>query len=137
MCRAWQAGPARHFSERGATLPLVSTPHERVRVDLKPSRGFSRLTIRSRRRPMAKLLILYGKPNDPSAFEDYYVNRHLPFAGKKMPGVRGAETGRVIDALDQDEPEYYRFAAMSYDSVDALRQGIASEDGQAVIADLQ
>jgi uncharacterized protein (TIGR02118 family) len=85
---------------------------------------------------MAKLLILYGKPNDPSAFEDYYFSRHLPFAGERMPGVRGAETGRVVDALDQSEPEYYRFAALSYDSVDALREGIASEDGQAVLADL-
>lgn len=85
---------------------------------------------------MAKLLILYGQPEDPAAFEDYYFNRHIPFASQKMPGVRGAETGRVLGASDGGKSEYYRFAAMSYDSVDDLREGIASEDGQAVLADL-
>lgn len=40
---------------------------------------------------MAKLIILYGHPTDPAAFEDYYTHRHLPFAAQHMPNVRGAE----------------------------------------------
>jgi hypothetical protein len=29
---------------------------------------------------MAKLVNLYGHPEDPAAFEDYYANRHIPYA---------------------------------------------------------
>ena len=39
----------------------------------------------------ARLVILYGHPADPAAFEDYYANRHIPYASKHMPGVRQAE----------------------------------------------
>ena len=41
---------------------------------------------------VAKLVILYGHPADPAAFEDYYANHHIPYAGKHMPNVRGAGT---------------------------------------------
>ena len=50
---------------------------------------------------MAKLIILYGPPDDPDAFEDYYSAHHIPYA-----------------------------------SMDDLRAGLASADGQATIADL-
>ncbi len=86
---------------------------------------------------MAKLIILYGQPDDPAAFEDYYFDRHLPFAQQQMPNVRGAESGKVIGTPGGDEPSYYRFAAMSYDSNEDLQQGISSQDGRAVLADLQ
>lgn len=49
---------------------------------------------------MAKLIILYGHPADPAAFEDYYANRHLPFAAGHMPNVRAAETTRVLGTPD-------------------------------------
>lgn len=39
----------------------------------------------------AKLTIVYGRPEDPAAFEDYYTNRHLPFATEAMSGVQRAE----------------------------------------------
>jgi hypothetical protein len=28
---------------------------------------------------MAKLMILYGHPAVPAAFENYYANRHIPY----------------------------------------------------------
>jgi hypothetical protein len=27
---------------------------------------------------MASLVILYGQPSDPGAFEDYYTHHHIP-----------------------------------------------------------
>lgn len=84
---------------------------------------------------MAKLIILYGHPTDPAAFEDYYSKRHLPFAAEQMPNVRGAETTRVLGSPDGQAP-YYRTAQMSYASVEELKAGISSEPGQAVLADL-
>jgi uncharacterized protein (TIGR02118 family) len=85
---------------------------------------------------MAKLMILYGRPADPVAFEDYYAHRHIPYASKHMPNVRGAENMRVISAADGGPAPYYRVSQMSYDSVDDLRAGISSGEGQSTIADL-
>jgi uncharacterized protein (TIGR02118 family) len=87
---------------------------------------------------MASLIIYYGRPKDPAAFEDYYANRHLPFAGKTMPNVTGAETFRVLDSARAagDDLDVYRVARMTYDSAESLRAGIESEDGQKVLADL-
>jgi len=75
---------------------------------------------------MAKLIILYGQPDDPAAFEDYYFNRHLPFAQQQMPNVRGAESGKVTGTPSGDKPAYYRYAG------DGLRQqrGPAARDRQ-------
>jgi len=52
---------------------------------------------------MAKLIILYGHPTDPPAFEDDYTNRHLPFAAEHMPNVRGAETTRVLGTPEDSQ----------------------------------
>lgn len=85
---------------------------------------------------MAKLMILYGHPRDPAAFEDYYANRHIPYAAEHMPNVRGAENMRVISTPDGSPSPYYRVSLMSYDSVDDLLAGLASGDGQSTIADI-
>ena len=45
---------------------------------------------------MPKLIILYGPPDDPAAFEDYYSARHIPYASEHMPGATGAENLRVV-----------------------------------------
>jgi len=83
-----------------------------------------------------KLIILYGQPADPAAFEDYYANRHIPYATAHMPGVTGAENLRVFGTPDDDRPPYYRISQLAYASMDDLRAGITSDDGKAVIADL-
>jgi uncharacterized protein (TIGR02118 family) len=85
---------------------------------------------------MAKLMIFYGHPADPAAFEDYYANRHIPYASTHMPNVRGAENMRVVSAPDGSPSPYYRVSQLDYDSVADARAGIASEDGQSTIADL-
>ena len=85
---------------------------------------------------MAKLMILYGHPADPAAFEDYYASRHLPYASKHMPNVRGAENMRVTSTSEGGPAPYFRVSQLSYDTVDDLRSGIASEDGRSTIADL-
>lgn len=85
---------------------------------------------------MAKLVILYGHPRDPAAFEDYYANRHIPYASEHMPGVTGAENLRITGTPDGGRPPYYRISQLTYDSMHDLRDGIASADGTAVLADL-
>lgn len=85
---------------------------------------------------MAKLVILYGHPPDPAAFEDYYADHHLPFAGREMPNVRDAENARVLSTPEGEPAPFYRIAQMSYDTVADLRAGVSSEQGRAVLADL-
>jgi hypothetical protein len=53
-------------------------------------------------------MILYGHPADPAAFEDYYANRHIPYASRPMPHVRGAENLRVLRAADGSPAPCYR-----------------------------
>lgn len=85
---------------------------------------------------MAKLVILYEHPADPAAFEDYYADRHIPYASEHMAGVRGAEHLRITATPAGDKPPYYRISQMTYDSVADLQAGIESDEGRAVLADL-
>ena len=39
---------------------------------------------------MAKLIVLYRKPANPDAFNDYYFNIHVPIA-KQIPGITAYE----------------------------------------------
>ena len=43
---------------------------------------------------MVKIIALYGHPNNPSAFEEYYANDHLPLV-ETIPNARRLETARV------------------------------------------
>ncbi len=84
---------------------------------------------------MATLTILYGHPEDPAAFEDYYANRHLPWATKTMPGVQAAQLRRVLGAPGGDPPAYYRLAEMTWADQESLQAALTSEEGKAVLAD--
>ena len=86
---------------------------------------------------VAKLVILYGQPEDPSAFEDYYANRHIPYATDHMPNVIGAENLRVIESPGAEAPPYYRVPWLAYASISELHAGIDSHPGRAVLADLE
>jgi uncharacterized protein (TIGR02118 family) len=82
------------------------------------------------------MIVLYGQPDDPAAFEDYYATRHIPFATEHMPGVTGAENLRVIGTPDNDRPALYRISQMTYEDADTMHQAVTSDGGRAVLADL-
>jgi uncharacterized protein (TIGR02118 family) len=85
---------------------------------------------------MAKMIVLYGQPEDPAKFEDYYASQHIPYATEHMPNVTGAENLRVIGTPGGETPLYYRISQMSYASADAMREALATDGGKAVLADL-
>ena len=62
---------------------------------------------------MATLTIRYGHPEDLAAFENYYANRHLPWASETMPGVQAAQLRRVLGTPGGETPPYYRIAEMT------------------------
>ena len=61
---------------------------------------------------MLKLTVLYNRPEDPEAFEQYYANGHLPLAAK-IPNVLSFEAGRV-GTVDGSEPLVSFLAPLAY-----------------------
>jgi uncharacterized protein (TIGR02118 family) len=85
---------------------------------------------------MVRLVVLYGHPSDPSAFEAYYQQTHLPLVRRAI-GSRRIETARFLSPPDGPRAEYYRLAIVEFDSPEDVGEVFESADGQAVLADMQ
>ena len=84
---------------------------------------------------MVKLMVLYGRPDDPTAFEEYYVNTHLPLV-EKVPNLQKFETSKTIATKtiatpDGSEPNYYRISEYSFEDMDQLMSSLSTPEGQA------
>ena len=84
---------------------------------------------------MAKLVVLYKKAADPAAFDSYYFSTHAPKA-KRIPGLRRYEVSSGSVSTPQGESAYQLVAELHFDSLAALRTGLAAPEGQAAAADL-
>ncbi|MBF6989657.1 MULTISPECIES: EthD family reductase [Cupriavidus] len=84
---------------------------------------------------MAKLVALYKKPDDKAAFDSYYFSKHVPLA-KKIPGLRAYEVSDGSVATPLGESPFHLVALLSFDSLEAIQQGLASPEGAATAADL-
>jgi len=80
--------------------------------------------------------VLYNAPHDPTAFETYYAQKHLPLAGK-MKGVERIVLIKNLPGADGSAPPYYRIAQLFFASPALMAQSLASPEGQAVVADLK
>ncbi len=72
----------------------------------------------------AKIIILFGKPNDPKAFDEAYWKEHVPLA-RQMPGVKRYTVNKVVGA-PKGEPAYYQVVEVEFDSMDALKKALDS-----------
>lgn len=84
---------------------------------------------------MVKLVVAYGPPDDPTAFDEHYVNTHVPLA-EKIPGLRRFEWGKVIGTPDGSPAPYYLIAELHFDDGEALQAAMGSSEGQATGADV-
>jgi uncharacterized protein (TIGR02118 family) len=84
---------------------------------------------------VVKVTVLYGKPDDPTAFEDHYASTHLALVAK-MPGMRRFEHGHVVGTHDGGPPPYYRIAELWFDSEEELLAAMATPEGEATAADV-
>ncbi len=84
---------------------------------------------------MVKLMVLYGKPEDPSAFDAHYAATHAPLAAK-IPNLRRYEHGKALGSADGSEAPYYYVADLSFDDPEALQAGMSSPEGEAAAGDL-
>ncbi|MFZ0386290.1 MAG: EthD family reductase [Solirubrobacteraceae bacterium] len=84
---------------------------------------------------MVKLMVLYGKPEDPSAFDAHYAATHAPLAAK-IPNLRRYEHGKALGSADGSEAPFYYVADLSFDDPEALQAGMSSPEGEAAAGDL-
>lgn len=85
---------------------------------------------------MAKVIALYRHPGNTAEFDTYYFAKHVPIA-KKIPGLRRYEVSQgAVSPLQGGASAYHLAAILSFDSLAAIQQALASPEGQATAADL-
>jgi uncharacterized protein (TIGR02118 family) len=84
---------------------------------------------------MARLVVLYGTPKDPGAFDKYYFETHVPIA-KQIPGLRKYEVSRGAIATPAGPAKLHLIATLHFDDMKAVRSAFASPQGQAAAADV-
>jgi len=84
---------------------------------------------------MIRLLVLYGHPNDPAAFDRYYQEAHIPIA-KRMKGLKKWTIGKVQGTPGGEPSPYYYVADLYMESREEFERLLASPEGQAAVADV-
>ena len=84
---------------------------------------------------MIRLTVLYGHPQDPIAFDQYYHNVHVPLA-RQMRGLNGWTIGKCQAIEPGQTPPYYLIVGPYADSREAMEAILASPEGQAAVADV-
>jgi len=84
---------------------------------------------------MIRLMVMYGHPRDPAAFDRYYREVHLPIA-KKIKGFTRWTVGKVTGTPDGKPAPYYYFADLFAESRAAMEKILASPEGQAAVQDV-
>jgi uncharacterized protein (TIGR02118 family) len=84
---------------------------------------------------MVKLVVCYGPPQDPAAFDRYYAETHVPLV-HKIPSLRRFEAGKVLGTPDGSPAPYYHLAELSFDSPEDLQAAMGSAEGQATGEDV-
>lgn len=84
---------------------------------------------------MVKLLVLYGNPQDPAAFDKHYHEVHIPIA-KRMKGLKKWTIGKVLGTPGGEPAPYYYVAELYMESREEFETLLASSAGQAAVADV-
>lgn len=84
---------------------------------------------------MIRLLVLYGQPKDPAAFDKYYHETHIAIA-RRMKGLKKWTVGKVQGTPDGKPAPFYYVADLYMESRADFEQLLASPEGQAAVADV-
>ncbi|WP_044340096.1 EthD family reductase [Rossellomorea aquimaris] len=79
---------------------------------------------------MAKVIVMYEKPKDQEAFEEYYFNTHMPIAGK-VPLVKNANVQRVLSNQNTDL-SLYLVTEIEFENKGDMKEAFKSEEWKAV-----
>ena len=78
---------------------------------------------------------MYNRPQDPEAFERHYFDTHVPIF-TKAPGIESVVFSRSPITTVAGQSDVYLIAEVTFASMAALQAALASEAGQAAVADL-
>jgi uncharacterized protein (TIGR02118 family) len=81
-----------------------------------------------------RLVVSYGQPADPAAFDAYYRETHTPLA-LKQPGLVRLSFGHA-QSLDPAQPAPYLVAELDFDSEQAMGKAMSSPEGRAAGKDI-
>ncbi len=76
-----------------------------------------------------RLVVSYGQPEDPAAFDAYYRDTHTPLA-TSLPGLVRLTTGSP-QALDPSHPAPYLVAELDFESGKEMGAAFTSSAGKA------
>ena len=79
-----------------------------------------------------RVLVQYGQPTDPQAFDQHYRDVHIPIT-RKIPGLVRFTIARP-KSLGGEAP--YLLAELDFESVEAFGAGMQTPEGQASGADV-
>jgi uncharacterized protein (TIGR02118 family) len=82
-----------------------------------------------------RLVVSYGQPQDPTAFDAYYRDTHTPIA-LQQPGVLRLTFGHP-KSLDPSQESPYLVAELDFESEQAMNETLASPEGRAAGKDLR
>jgi uncharacterized protein (TIGR02118 family) len=82
-----------------------------------------------------KIMVLYGPPKDPAAFEKYYAETHLPLVDE-VEGLGPVELSVGLPDPDGSPPEFYRVAELWFDSEEHLQSVAATPEWRKVVEDV-
>lgn len=74
---------------------------------------------------MAKLVVLYTRPDDADGFDGYYRSTHVPLA-QQVPGADWSFT-RITGTPRGGEPAYHLMAEATFADDDALQTALRSD----------
>ena len=83
---------------------------------------------------MHRLIVQYGTPADPAAFDEHYRSVHVGLA-QAIPGLVRFTIGHG-QSLDPSAPAPYLVAELDFESAEAMAAGMGSEAGRAAGADV-
>lgn len=84
---------------------------------------------------MHRLTVLYGHPKDPTEFDRYYRETHIPIA-RTMKGLKGWTIGKCQSAVPGEPSPYYMIVGLYAETRAHLDAILASPEGQATVADV-
>jgi uncharacterized protein (TIGR02118 family) len=83
-----------------------------------------------------QMTVLYRRPEDPAAFDDYYASTHAPLAAR-LPGLSGYTSVRPGPDPAGNDPAEYLVATLLFPDEQAFHDAMASPEGRATAVDLR
>lgn len=81
-----------------------------------------------------RLVVSYGQPEDPAAFDAYYRDTHVPLA-TEMPGLVRYTIGSP-QAMDPSQSVPYLVAELDFESEQEMGAAFNSSEGKAAAGDV-